>query len=291
MNKKKTNSILKNKNAVTIIASVLIVIVLVVGYNFRVNNAVFMETVIYAKESIPPKTEITDGMIDKIRVPREALKGNVFVSKDQIIDPTGKTKYYTRVNTMIPQGSLIYAEQVSKEEHLPDSSLYLLGKDEMLNYITVDLLSSYSNSIKPGQYIDIYASLQYNQRNQVARLFKNIKVLAVKTSSGLNVFENPEEKRTPYAVYFGLPKEEDMFLKKIHTINSLGGGTLEDNNVSISQIVLTPIPTGAKDFDESEKLEVKITSDVLKDVVDELVMDITETKANTDLGGQITTKK
>ena len=289
MKKKNGNSILKNKNAVTIIASVLIVIVLVVGYNIRVNNAVFMETVIYAKETIPPKTEITDGMIDKIRVPKEALKGNILVSKEQIIDPTGKTKYYTRVNTIIPQGSLIYAEQVSKEEHLPDSSLYLLAKDEVLNYITVDLVSSYSNSIKPGQYIDIYASLQYNQRNQVARLFKNIKVLAVKTTSGQNVFEDGDDSRTPFAVYFGLPKEEDMFLKKIHTINSLGGGTIEENNVSISQIVLTPIPTGAKDFDESEKLEVRITSDILRNIVDELVMDITESKTGTDTGGEVIT--
>ena len=289
MKKKNGNSILKNKNAVTIIASVLIVVVLVVGYNFRVNNAVFMETVIYAKETIPPKTEITDGMIDKIRVPKEALKGNIIVSKEQIIDPTGKTKYYTRVNTMIPQGSLIYAEQVSKEEHLPDSSLYLLAKDEVLNYITVDLVSSYSNSIKPGQYIDIYASLQYNQRNQVARLFKNIKVLAVKTTAGQNVFEEGDESRTPFAVYFGLPKEEDMFLKKIHTINSLGGGTIEENNVSISQIVLTPIPTGAKDFDESEKLEVRITSDILRNIVDELVVDITESKTGTDTGGEVIT--
>ena len=290
MKKKANNGFLKNKNTVTIIASVLIVIVLVVGYNFRVNNAVSMETVIYAKETIPPKTEITDGMIDKIRVPREALKGNVVVAKEQIIDPTGKTKYYTKVNTMIPKGSLIYEQQVSKEEHLPDSSLYLLGKDEVLNYITVDLLSSYSNSIKPGQYIDIYASLQYNQRNQVARLFKNIKVLAVKTSSGQNVFEGTaDENRQPFAVYFGLPEEEDMFLKKIHVINALGGGMLKDQNVSISQIVLTPIPTGAKDFDESEKLEVKITSDVLRDIVDEIVVDISESKSSTDSGGEVIT--
>ena len=284
MRKKSSNGFLKNKNTVTIIASILIVVVLIVGYNYRVNNAVSSVSVPYAKESIPPKTEITDGMIDIIKVPRDSLKGNVVTSKDVILS----SKTYTKVNTMIPEGSLFYADAITREEYLPDSSLYLLDKGETLNYITVDLISSYSNSIKPGQYIDIYASLQYNKRNQVARLFKNIKVLAVKTSDGRNVFENGEE-RTPYVVFFGLPEEEDMFLKKIHTINSLGGGKLEDTSVSISQIVLTPIPNGAKDLGESEKLDVQITSEALKTIVDDLVLDITKTKSSTDTGGEVNT--
>ena len=287
-NKKRSNGFLKNKNTVTIIASILIVVVLIVGYNYRVNNAVSMVKVPYAKVEIPEKTEITDGMVDSINVPRDAIRGNVVGSKADIISPDGKTKWYTKVNTMIPEGSLFYYDAITKEEHLPDSSLYMLEAGETLNYITVDLLSSYSNSIKPGQYIDIYASLQYNQRNQVARLFKNIKILAVKTADGKNVFEDGVE-RTPYVIFFGLPEEEDMFLKKIHPINSLGGGKLEDTSVSISQIVLTPIPTGVKDVGESEKLEVKITSETLKTMVDELVLDITKTKSGTDSGGQVNT--
>ena len=287
-NRKRGNGFLKNKNTVTIIASILIVIVLIVGYNYRVNNAVSMVKVPYAKVEIPEKTEITDGMVDSINVPRDAIRGNVVGSKADIIYPDGSVKWYTKVNTMIPEGSLFYYDAITKEEHLPDSSLYMLEEGETLNYITVDLLSSYSNSIKPGQYIDIYASLQYNQRNQVARLFKNIKILAVKTADGKNVFEDGVE-RTPYVIFFGLPEEEDMFLKKIHTINSLGGGKLEDTSVSISQIVLTPIPTGVKDVGESEKLEVKITSDALKTMVDELVLDITKTKSGTDSGGQVNT--
>jgi hypothetical protein len=288
MNKKNSNGFLKNKNTVTIIASILIVVVLIVGYNYRVNNAVSMVKVPYAKVEIPEKTEITDGMVDSIDVPRDALRGNIVTSKADIISPQGSVKYYTKVNTMIPAGSLFYYDAITKEEHLPDSSLYMLDEGETLNYITVDLISSYSNSIKPGQYIDIYASLQYNQRNQVARLFKNIKILAVKTADGQNVFEDGVE-RTPYVIFFGLPEEEDMFLKKIHTINSLGGGKLEDTSVSISQIVLTPIPTGAKDVGESEKLEVRITSEALKSMVDELVLDITKSKSGTDTGGQVNT--
>ncbi len=289
MRRNKSNGFLKNKNTVTIISSILIVAVLIIGYNYRVNTAVKMQTVPYAKKTINEKTEITEGMIDNIKVPKAALKGNIVTDKSYLIAADGSFKYYTKVNTKIPKGSLIYWDAISKEEYLPDSSLYMLEEGETLNYITVDLVSSYSNSIKPGQYIDIYASLQYNQKNQVAKLFKNIKILAVKTSNGLNVFENGAKDRIPYIIFFGLPAEEDMFLKKIHTINSLGGGKLEDTSVSISQIVLTPIPTGVTDFGQSEKLEVKITSDTLKDLVNDLVIDITKTKSNTDSGGEIDT--
>jgi len=289
MRKNRSNGFLKNKNTVTIIASILIVAVLIIGYNYRVNTAVSMQTVPYAKATINEKTEITDGMIDNIRVPRDALKGNIVTDKNAIIAPDGSYKYYTKVNTKIPKGSLIYWDAISKEEYLPDSSLYMLEEGETLNYITVDLVSSYSNSIKPGQYIDIYASLQYNQRNQVAKLFKNIKILAVKTSNGLNVFEDGATGRVPYIIFFGLPAEEDMFLKKIHTINSLGGGKLEDTSVSISQIVLTPIPTGVQDLGQSEKLEVKITSDALKELVDNLVIDITKSTSTTDNDTKIDT--
>ncbi len=72
-------------------------------------------------------------------------------------------------------------------------------------------------------------------------------------------------------------------------LNKDAGGKLEDTSVSISQIVLTPIPTGVTDFGQSEKLEVKITSDTLKDLVNDLVIDITKTKSNTDSGGEIDT--
>ena len=72
------NGFLQNKNVITIIASIIIVVVLIVGYNIRVYSAVAMDTVPYAREEIPAKTEITEGMLDKVRIPRNALVGNTF---------------------------------------------------------------------------------------------------------------------------------------------------------------------------------------------------------------------
>ena len=281
----KNNNLFKNKNVVTIIASVLIVLVLIIGYNYRVNSAVAMQSVPYAREMIGEKTEITEGMLDVMRVPRNALSPNVIYDKSQIIKTDG-TKYYTRVNTIIPSGSLLYWDTVVKQDNLPDASLYLLGKDEKLNYITVNMLSSYSNSIRPNQYIDIYAAFQHNGENKVAKLFSNVKVLTVKTSNGLNVFENENEKRVPYVVFFGMPAEEDMLLKKIQAINSWGGGTGEEGAIRTTQITLTPIPTAATDVANSDKLSVKISSPEMSDEIDRMVDDLTADEYKYDNGNK-----
>ncbi len=288
---KNKNGFLQNKNVITIIASVIIVAVLIIGYNIRVYSAVSMETVPYARDTIPAKTEITEGMLDKVRIPRSALVGNIVTSVDQVVDPNGKIKYYTRVNTVIPKGSLIYRDAIVVQDNLPDASLYKLEKGEKLNYITVNMLSSFSNSIKPGQYIDIYASVQFDHKTQVAKLFENIRVLAVKTSSGENVFENPNVKRVPYVIFFGLKDEEDMLLKQIHAINNWGGAQTEEGIINTTSFVLTPVPTAVSDVELSEKLAVKITSTKMKEEINQISEDVTAPEYKYDSGNVVQSDK
>ena len=72
MKKRKNRSIFKsligNKNTVTIIGVLACVATLVVGYNYRVNNAISPITVPYAKESIPSRTLITSDMVGRIKL-------------------------------------------------------------------------------------------------------------------------------------------------------------------------------------------------------------------------------
>ncbi len=285
------NGLLQNKNVITIIASIIIVIVLIVGYNIRVYSAVSMDTVPYAREEIPEKTEITEGMLDKVRIPRNALVGNIVTSVDQIVDPSGQVKYYTRVNTVIPKGSLIYRDTIVVQDNLPDASLYKLEEGEKLNYITVNMLSSFSNSIRPGQYIDIYASVQFDNKTQVAKLFENIRVLAVKTASGENVFENPNVKRVPYVIFFGLKNEEDMLLKQIHAINNWGGAQTDEGIINTTSFVLTPVPTASSDVELGEKLAVRITSSKMKEEINQISEDVTAPEYKYDSGNTVQNDK
>jgi Flp pilus assembly protein CpaB len=77
------------------------------------------------------------------------------------------------------------------------------------------MLTSYTNSIVPGNYIDIYISTEQNNKALVGKLLKNVKILAVKTSDGKNVFENSEELRVPTVVIFSLPEDQHLMLRNI----------------------------------------------------------------------------
>lgn len=258
LNVSKVKRFLKNKNTVTALCAILIVVVLIVGYTIRVNNATKPVKIPVAKVTIQPRTEITADMITEINVPQEALKGNYYRNVSSLV---GK---YSNVNTVIPAGSIFYSEAVISKNDLPDSSLYDVAEGETLYYLTVNMLTSYTNSILPGNYIDIYLSTKENNKALVGKILENVKILAVKTSDGKNVFENSDESRTPYVIIFALPEEQHLLLRKINAINSY---SVYATNPGYSKIDIIPVPTAAS-FDGSEKdIKPNVTSQYLKDYI------------------------
>lgn len=258
LNVSKVKRFLKNKNTVTAFCAILIVVVLIVGYTIRVNNATKPVKIPVAKVTIQPRTEITADMITEINVPQEALKGNYYRNVSSLV---GK---YSNVNTVIPAGSIFYSESVISKNDLPDSSLYDVAEGETLYYLTVNMLTSYTNSILPGNYIDIYLSTKENNKALVGKILENVKILAVKTSDGKNVFENSDESRTPYVIIFALPEEQHLLLRKINAINSY---SVYATNPGYSKIDIIPVPTAAN-FDGSEKdIKPNVTSQYLKDYI------------------------
>jgi hypothetical protein len=219
-------------------------------------------------------------MISYMSAPSSAIKSEILKSKGSII---GK---YTRTDTMIPEGSFFYIASVT--DTLTDSNEELynkVGEGETLNYITVNMLSSYSNSIVPGNYVDIYAAMQWENKetgvkeNQVAKLFSNIKIIDVRTNDGKSVFASSTEARTPYVIYFGLPTEQDMLVKMIHAINAWGSGGNEESaeNTDTKEIKLTPVPT-TTGFNVKDKDEIipEITSYEMVKEIKEMATDVTE---------------
>ena len=273
MNSNKLVGFLKNKNTVTALAAIIIVVVLVIGYNVRVNQATTPVNIPFARVTIQPGTHIDESMIAYMSVPAATIKGKIEKNRGSIV---GK---YAKQNVIIPAGSLFYSDSLTDSIGNDDKELYdKIGEGETLNYITVNMLSSYSNSIVPGNYIDIYASVQHENRNKIAKLFANVKVVEVRTSDGKSVFGSSEEARTPYVIFFGLPNEEDMLLKKIHAINSWGGGTGEEGEtITTTAIRLTPIPTTAGfDTNDKENIKLTVTSPKMVKIIDDMATDMTE---------------
>ena len=219
----------------------------------KIQAAIQPVSIPYAKQTIQPRTKITEEMIGYMQVASEALKKmgtNVITKKSDLVD------YYTNINTMIPEGSLFYHKAVVKKDELPDSSVYDVKKGEVLYYLTVNISTSYVNAIVPGGYIDLYVrDKDLDGKARVGKFIKNIKVLAVKTDNGLNVFENSDEIRNPRYIIFAVTEEQHNYLV---TAEELG-------------ITVFPVPTSVSEKEvAADKTEKVITSDQIMYYIDEM---------------------
>lgn len=262
LNGTKFTKFFKNKNVVIAISSILIVIVLVIGYNIRINNEVKPIYVPVANTTIQPRTKITENMIKLIEVPQAALAaGNFYTRKVDIVNK------YTDVNALIPEGSMFYQSVLVTEENCHDGFLKDIGDDEKLYYLTVNMLTSYTNSILPGNYIDIYLSTKNDNSAYVGKLIKDVKVLAVKTSDGKNVFENSDESRVPAVMLFALPEKQHLLLRAVDAINNYA---IAHGDNGYSRIQIIPVPSKTTSSGSDKKIEPTVTSQEMENYILEM---------------------
>lgn len=248
---------LQNKNTVTVVGIVLGIFLLYFAYTMRIKSTINPITVPYAAEQILAGTQITESMISTRQVPPSMLEGEVITNIGEIVDK------YTAVDTVIPQGSLFYKRSVVEKEQLPTNIILQYPKGYVLYNLSVDTSTTYGNSVYPGNYIDIYlkAVNKVDESNSQAfnkdadkimfgNLISNIKVLAVKDSSGKPVFQNIDENRTPAMVVFAVPEEYYILLKKAEFMRTYD-----------TSLILVPTNESLKD----EPADLNIKSDQLKE--------------------------
>ncbi len=240
--------ILKNKNTVTIIGILLVLGILYFTYTSTINDAVTPISIPVAATDIQPRTLITDDMVTTMNVPAVAIKENVIRAKNNIV---GK---YSNYNTLIPEGSMFFTSTVIKEEELPNYAVIKVEEGEIPYYFPVNMTTTYGNSIMPNSYIDIYMKAE-NEAGvvMVGKLIENIKILAVKDSSGKNVFENTSESRTPASLIFGVEPKINILLKKAEYIDQFS-------------VELFPVPHGGTI--EKQEGEVSVTSATLQTFIE-----------------------
>lgn len=255
-----------NKNVITVIGIVLIIVLLYWGYNKAIEKQVSpVKGIPVAKEKILPGTLITDDMIETISVAPIVLdKGNVYTRKSDIVG--SNKKMYSNYDTAIPKGSMFYKTSVITEDELPNSTLIDLKETEVLYNLPVTTRSTFGNIIMPGNYIDIYLKATEDESGEIiyGKFIENIKVLAVKDSSGNDVFANSEEKRTPSMMLFGLEPELNVLLNKANYLTR--------NNVEI-----VPVPHGANSDIVGDK---KVSSEYLREFINSRSVDINENQTN-----------
>ena len=250
----KLKNLLANKNVVTILGVILIVVVLYAFYNWRVNEAINPIHVPYAKVTIGPRTEITPEMIDYVDIQQISIKGNVLTNVNNPDQPKKIIGRYTNVNCTIPAGSLFYDEALVLFEELPDSFLIDMPEGMVAYNFNVTTMSTYGNSIYPGNYVDVYfKGVEENDKIILGKLVSNVKTLAVKDSSGQHVFENTQENREPSQIIFAVTEEMSELLRTAEYINN-------------AELILVPTNVGYKA--DSDKIVTEFSSDDIRTYIE-----------------------
>ena len=243
-----------NKNVVTIMLVIVILVVLYLGYSGSIKkqtNPVSMPT---AAQKINPKTKITSGMIVYKQIASSMIDQNAIRNTALILDK------YTNVNVTIPAGSLFYEEWLIDENKLPGNWIEQLNheKGELGYYMNVDVESTLGNNVLPNTYIDIYMKAQdENGTIMFGKLMKNIKVMVVHDAGGNNVFDDSETGATPAKIGFAVTQDYYMLLKKAEYLN----------------IELVLAPRGATIPNEDY---VVVTSGTLRDYIDAQTITVEE---------------
>lgn len=259
-----------NKNTITIIGVILCIVILYVGYNFRINQKVSLSRVPYANQTIQPRTEITEEMVSYMNVPAAFIKGSYYNASNQIV---GK---YAKDDVMIAEGSLFYTDFLTDTSTISNSAFSNVKSNETVISYNVGMDSTYANSMMPGDIINVYFKAKDdNGTIMFGKFISNITILDVKSSDGQRVFENTTESRTPAYMLFALPEDMHLlFRKAIYLSNTY-------------EVELILVPNTQKQ--EKNDMEVYVSSKDIQTFIDEKtkmvsvdeILSSTEDKVNT----------
>ena len=237
----------KNKNTVTIICVIAVLALLYWGYSREIKSAVNPVVMPVASRTIPARTQITADMVTTIKISSIAVTQNVYRAANAVI---GK---YTNVNTIVPKGSLFYREAVVDSTDFRDSIFDNLEEDEIPYLFSVNVQTTYGNAIYPGTTVDIYMkALDESGKIIVGRLLEDVTVLAVRDSSGNDVFADSSALGTPSYLVFALNEEIHLLLRKA-------------NYISYGGIELFPVVHG-KSYN-TQGGETRVSTEYLKDYI------------------------
>lgn len=247
-----------NKNTVTIIGVVAILVILYFLYTKKINEATDEVNVPVALVTINPQTQINKSDVGYAKVANAAKPDNVLMNAEtQII---GK---YTAVGSTIYEGSMFYKQAVVNKEDLPGDWLSLVDPTTEIPYqFSVNITTTYGNSIQPDDYIDFYVNAKDEKGDLMfGRMLSNIKVLAVTDSQGKDVFRSSTEVGTPAFLNIGLSSDNHDLLKKAEYLNG-------------TDIELVVVPHGKK-VPEND-LAITVNSETLKNFIENKTVKITD---------------
>ena len=277
----KLKRFLGNKNTVTILCVVAGVAVLLIGYNYRVNQAVQPVNVPYALERMEPKSKVEADNVGTIKVSGAFVEQteDLITSKSYILN----NEWYVNYDTVIPEGGLFYKSQLVTKDQIPDTAFDDIDEGATIFSLSVNSHSTYGNSIMPGNFIDLYLkATDVNGKVIFGKFIESIKVLSVRDSSGNDIFADSQVQRSSGELLFAV--KDDLFML-LSEASFVGG------------IEIVPVPRNAAyrnegDTENGTQVSKQELVDYILEKVSELSDDIdisTSTMNDTTLNGTMNT--
>ncbi|MDE5539658.1 MAG: hypothetical protein K2J20_04150 [Bacilli bacterium] len=245
---------LSNKNTVTIIGVLLGIVVLYIGYNYRVKHAVETVTVPYAKKTISATTAITNDAVGTMEVLRSTVGKTMISSYAQVISTT---RMCVAEKTNIPEGSFFYTGQIKECTSISSNILDDMEDGYSAVVLDVDLRKTFGNSMYPGKYIDLYVKTTDDTGKLIySRLLSKLPILDVRDSNGQSLYYSASTSTVPAVLLFAVPNYDTsgtnlyLLLSKATMLNGID---------------LVPVPGNASY--SSEIGETRVSSEYLKNLI------------------------
>jgi len=207
-----------NKNTVTIICVLAGILVLYIGYNWRVGTATKPTTVPYAKNTLSSGHVITTDDIGYLEVSGTVLsktKG-MLQRASQIVGK--KVKYGETVQAY----GFFFQDDVVDANKEDENVFDTMGKGNAGVYLPVNIHTTFGNAIYPGNYIDLWFQGKDEDNKFIyAKFIRSIKVLDVTDSNGKSVFETSAESREPRELLFAVPDDLHELIEKAKEVGTL----------------------------------------------------------------------
>lgn len=253
---------LSNKNTVTIIGVLLGVVVLYVGYNYRVSHAIETVSIPYAKKTINATEEITKDNVSTVAVLKSLITSSKTIISNINNVVSTSTPYCVNTGTSIPAGGFFYQEQVELCKNISNNALKNMPDGYSPFSLAVNLHTTYGNSMYPGDYIDLYVKMQSEDGKLIyGKFITKLPILDVRDSNGKSVFAT-SQTATPAELLFAVPEDLYLLLSKASYLNNITLVPVPGNKTYTSTVGETRV--------ESEYLRneiLKYTSTIPDEVV------------------------
>ena len=197
------------------VGSLLMLLLVILSYQVFSTKKVEVLEVLVAKETIYPRTKITEYNTKVVKVPKIYITGNALTDKKMVLG------HYTNVYSVIPEGSLFYQEILEKPENLSDYPGLLLLKGQVSYALMSDVAKSAGNSLVAGQKVDLYASISQKEQAQVTDcLIKGIRITAIKDRNGVDITKE-ESSGIPYVILLAVNESYVKYLKAADKLGNI----------------------------------------------------------------------